>query len=318
MPSELEIEKGIVLCEKDGDLVAVAHTQYFLYKIGDGHVYCSLSPDVAVKSEYRGQGIFTKMRDLREEVRISQGVKINLGYSENPILVARGRRHNTPEFPFNLKTYVRIRDIDLHLRHNEEEAGLIKKLGFTTLKALNSVAHLMADRRKAHDSFEITRFDEKIDEFWRTVQEDYDFIRQLDKEFLNWRYLDPRGSGNIVRVVLDDEIVLGYVVLAVNEIDPEYPVGVIVDLHSLRGGDDVIDSLLSDSIEYFDERGVNIIKCRTVSGHSQERMLSRHGFLDSRVKPRMTIREMTPHDLSGLYNSLPTRVHVSYGTFDTL
>jgi hypothetical protein len=43
-------------------------------------------------------------------------------------------------------------------------------------------------------SFIIERFEEWADEFWTQLGARYKFIVQRDKDYLNWRYCDPRGG----------------------------------------------------------------------------------------------------------------------------
>jgi len=40
----------------------------------------------------------------------------------------------------------------------------------------------------------INKFDYKVDELWASVNDYFKYIVVRDKNFLNWRYCDPRGG----------------------------------------------------------------------------------------------------------------------------
>ena len=64
----------------------------------------------------------------------------------------------------------------------------------------------------------ISAFDERIDEFWKIVNDNHDFILERGREYLNWRYCDFRAGEFIVEQAEEDGKILGYIVYNINRI----------------------------------------------------------------------------------------------------
>lgn len=94
-------------------------------------------------------------------------------------------------------------------------------------------------------------------------------------EYLNWRYCDARAGNFTVKEAEDEnERILGY----------------IVDLLTLPGHLNAVDALVAESVEYFDEQDINMINYLIVKNHPNERILKRHGFLDSEINIQLLYR----------------------------
>lgn len=124
----------------------------------------------------------------------------------------------------------------------------------------------------------------EIEDFWINVSKHYDFIIVRNKEYLNWRYCDPRAGDFVIRKVEIEGQILGFSVLKINKLKKDYPVGFIVDMITSPNRLDVANRLIADAVEYFDNRDINIINCQVIKGHPFEMIYRRHGFLDSRMK----------------------------------
>jgi hypothetical protein len=166
---------------------------------------------------------------------------------------------------------------------------------------------------------ETASFDERINELWDKTKLNYDFIVEKTKDYLNWRYCDPRGGNFDVRCVEEDGRILGYVVLRINRIREEYPIGHIVDLLTLPERYDVVDALVSDAVEFFDSQSVNVIHYLGVKHRPTERIFNRHGFLDTRKKPYVFYKSLDSMDiLSNVKATSSKQVHFCFGDLDSI
>jgi hypothetical protein len=226
-----------------------------------------------------------------------------------------------PLFPHIIKNLVLIRDIDKQLKEMPMENEVIQKAGYYTSKLLNTLRHL-TNSKPSTGALEVTEvdfFDERINRFWDAVSKNYDFIVSRGQNYLNWRYLDPRTGDYKVRMILEDNQIIGYSVLRINAYRKEYPVGYIVDLLTVPNRLDAIHTLTKDAIRFFDGKDVNLVNYQVVKGHPNEKVMEGYGFLDSRINISMFIvMDDNSELMDTIKNTTPDRVYFSYGDLDTL
>ncbi|MCX6653666.1 MAG: GNAT family N-acetyltransferase, partial [Candidatus Bathyarchaeota archaeon] len=168
----------------------------------------------------------------------------------------------------------------------------------------------------------ITKFDEKINTFWNKIKDQYNFIVVKDKNYLNWRYCDLRGGDYEIRVVEENENILGYIVLRINRIKNEYPLGYIMEILTLPEHRDVAELLIKDAAHYFEKRSINSIHATIVKGHPSERLLRRYDFIDNREKIFVGVNPNNPenlgNELENFMHSTPDKLNYQYGESDTI
>ena len=101
------------------------------------------------------------------------------------------------------------------------------RTGFHIVNLLNDVRNFFSyphSKKKDLQILEISSYDDRIDEFWHEVNDYYRFIIERTKDYLNWRYCDPRGGEYIVKTAEEDGRILGYSVLRINSYQKTYPV----------------------------------------------------------------------------------------------
>lgn len=130
----------------------------------------------------------------------------------------------------------------------------------------------------------IDRFDERIDAFWERMSGAYGFITERTKEYLNWRYRDPRGGAYSVMQAEEDGAIIGYIVLRINRWVDGLPEGYVVDLCTLKNRLDCAEVLINEAVRLFDDAGVNTVSYWGVKGHPYTEVFKRFGFIDSRYK----------------------------------
>jgi len=306
----------------DGEIVGCHHSIPFRVKIGDSVQLCTSSFDYAVHPDFRKMGISTKMGiDLSLNWRRRDGVYLDYHITGNPILI-RSFSKSKPRFPYKIINLVWIGDLEKQLRAMPVENPWKVRLGFKTLKLVNKIRKTFTPSHNGDRDIEIVEIDEfdvRIDGFWAEISEFYNFIVARNRDFLNWRYCDPRGGEFIVKEAVDDGAVLGYVVVYINSFRRDYPIGYIVDLLSLPDRSDIAEALVIEALSYFADNGVNVVNFQVVEGHPHQKILENNGFLDSRIEINMFYNPINADEaLMELDRSSPDRVHISWGDHDVL
>jgi hypothetical protein len=310
----------VVVAETNGKIIGIHQGIAKKMKVGDKVILGNKSGEVAVHPEYRRMGVRTSMLQFKKD-KEQFGVTFNISLTSNPILVnQRARRLKRDKrwglgFPHPVKYLVRIQDFDRFLRRIRREYSwqrkLIYKLGFIFLKTLNGIERKLSSGVPGSGDFsieKITFFDDKIDDFWKKVKDDYDFIVEKSKDYLNWRFCDKRGGTHDIWQATD-----------VNRLIEENPVGFFMEVLALKNRLDVVDSFLDLAEKYFDRKGVNTVHAVIVSGHPYERLLNLHGFIDSREKAIVTYNVYKKFDaVTQFENSSPERLHYQYGEYDSI
>jgi hypothetical protein len=162
-----------------------------------------------------------------------------------------------------------------------EKYKIFKKYGYYFLSYLNDMKisnHILSINYDV-DIIDIDHFDDTYDIFWNKIKNNYSFILEKNKEYLNWRYCDPRSGSYIIKVAKQGEQIVGYIILRINRYDKKYPRGYIVDLMSLPNFYDVSYMLVQNALRYFEEKNVNVITAYFVENSKYEDILKTSGFI---------------------------------------
>jgi hypothetical protein len=313
--------KSIVVAVKDEKIIGVLQSAHMRLKVMNEIVSSCLGADAGVIQEYRRRGVRNQISKLVYKIRAELGIKLIYTVTSNPITIRMllKERH---VFPFKVLNMTRIRDIDLQLEKMPMKRGTIVKMGFLLSKVINQIENSGKETGKV--SKEITSvktFSVETDKFWNRVKDSYDFIIVKDREYLNWRYTDPRAGRFEIRQATEGKQVLGYCILRINKFRKDYPVGYIMDLITLPEQTKVADLLIRDAVKYFDKNNVNIINCLLVEKHHYKKVLSKHGFINSRTKLHLFhndigLNSFVSEKINHLNN--PDRIHFTYGDIDSL
>jgi len=306
----------VVVCvaEKGDEIVGCTHNVPQRVKIGGSIHLLPFGADAAVHPEHRARGLHTLMGELKTEIGGRQGLLPHYSVSANPVLIGRNLRRSRPRIAQPVGIFVKIRDVDLHIRMIPPEDPLLKKYGYLALEKLNRLNNYARPRERSSRDIEIRTirsFDERIDAFWQEVSRPYDFIVERDRSRLNWRYCDPRAGPYLVRQAEEGGRVLGYSVLRTNRGRDDYPVGFLVDLLTLEDTPEAAHALMEDAVDYFDRNDVNVVTGLVPKNSPDVKMLRRHGFLDSRERINLFswATEVSQVNAS-------SRMHFSCGDFD--
>lgn len=126
---------------------------------------------------------------------------------------------------------------------------------------------------------EISHFDDRINEFWNKISNDYNIIRKRDKEYLNWRYVEvPNEDFTIYIVIEEEDEICGYIVLGCRD-DDSLTWGYIYDMIALTGREDIIQCLIAKAVKFFNSKGVDAISCKMIADEVYRKIFLRNGFI---------------------------------------
>jgi len=162
---------------------------------------------------------------------------------------------------------------------------------------------------------DINRFDERINKLWDVASDSYELMTERTDKYLNWRYCDPRGGDYIIKCAQEQDQILGYIVLRINERKKNYPVGYIVDILTLPNRFDVADALLDAAVHFFDMNTINIIHLRLVRRHSYVKLLKKYGFINSMEKKIIFFRPYgaIENEIAKILSDTAASIHITYG-----
>jgi predicted N-acetyltransferase YhbS len=316
---------------KDGKIIGVSQGQMKRIKIGNEVSLVRKGAELAVHPDYRRMGVSNSIAKLRVEHTHETGAVITHNLTSSPILIRRNEERSkdrhSPQFPHPINQLIKINDMEKFLTYYKKRQkitwaeDLKISIGYKLLKFHNNIKHILkSNQHKSKITInKTTLFSEEIQEFWDKIKDNYDFIVERSKDFLNWRYCDIRGGAYGKWVAKDGEEILGYLVLRVNRLDPDHSIGYIIDLLTLREREDVADVLVKKAVNHFQENKVDAIYFTVISGHPYEKILSKNGFIDSRKKPYLYYRIY--REVAGVndfVNASPERLHYQFGEFDSI
>jgi GNAT superfamily N-acetyltransferase len=311
----------ITVCEHDKKIVACEHEFLIKSWVGKSKLLCTYSSDQAVHPDYRGMGLSKAMVEYSSEKRRKYGCGFSYWITSNPIMIRSYTKH-WPSFPHRVINLVKIQDIGLQLHKMPMKNPWFMRVGYLFLKYVNKIKNLL-NNYDSHNELAISKvdaFDDRVNMFWAKIQHNHDFIVERTKEYLNWRYCDPRAGPYVIRVAQSNNEIIGYSVLRINRYRQDYQVGYIMDVLALPERLDAVDKLIADATEFFKTQEINICNCFIVKGHPYEPIYKKHGFLDSRIRTHIFLNLLGEIDeeIGILQNATPDRIHFSYGDIDSL
>jgi hypothetical protein len=155
-------------------------------------------------------------------------------------------------------------------------------------------------------------FDERTDAFWEEARGAFDFMVARTRDYLRWRYCDPRAGDFTVRLADQGGALLGYTVLRVSR-----GRGYLADILALPGRTDVARSLIRDALDQFRGLGIGRADCWLPSHHPYRRAFAAAGFVHRRiVGPTWTPLALPMSELAFLGNDPRAAIHYTLGDTD--
>ena len=269
---------------KENKIVAASHDLYLYIKVGDKSEKTVYATDVAVHPNHRQKGLHTKMQNYRGATTLNFGLRY--GYTTNKILIKstdrRRKKGINPfyQFPVEVNRYLLIDDVDKHIQKKKIDYPWIQKQGYKIKKWMTS-KQINQDTETSNELIEIkSNLDlNEADLFWDNIKTRYNFITEKKREYIEWRYLDPRAGNYQTLSAFRGNEYCGYIVFSIDYETPDYPMGIIIDI-STNGEMEVGKILIQKAITILNESKINAISAYTVNGSHTSQLLESQGFID--------------------------------------
>lgn len=275
------LKSNVLVCVSGQKIVGVIHEINLRIKIKESTYTCSYGDDVAVSADFRGRGIYDHLRIKAREVDINNGINLRYSATENKIVEDYCLKVGDKPLPFQLSHLIKISDVNRFSKAKDKESLLIK-VGIGGAKALNKISNTLAHEPKPIDDVTIVtqeKFDDEINSFWDKASKDFDYIIEKNTDYLNWKIEKPDRK-HVIRTAFRGEEMLGYIIQSITE-QGDQKNGAIIDLMTKWGTGDVVNMLLKDASEYFEDQNTVSAYYAATSGHEYQRLAVKNGFIDA-------------------------------------
>jgi hypothetical protein len=251
--------------------------------LDNGTLAARQSVDAAVHPDYQRQGIYARLDAFLHE-RLAPHFDLRISRTSSAA-VLRTRQRNPGEplrLGNDLRVFLKVLDARRLVPRKSDshrflrDVSLARALWFRALKFAGEAQSRPYRQQASWRIAEAATFDERIDGFCQEASRPFQFIAGRTRDYLNWRYCDPRSGYFSVLTAEEGERLLGYIVIRTSE-----ERGYIADILALPGRDDVVASLVAAALERFVTANVAAVECWLVANHPYLAVIRRYGFVDS-------------------------------------
>ena len=165
----------------------------------------------------------------------------------------------------------------------------------------------------------ISSFDERINDFWKRVRNDFQTVVVRNQEYLNWRYVNIPDIDYAIYLAEKEGQIQGYMVLKCEK-QRGLVFGRIFDIVVPSDRQPVAQSLILKAIEFFKAERADLILYRMIGNKARYQALRKGGFISPPLvsgKAKFIVRINTP-DMSGMFLRNPGYWFVQTGDSDAL
>jgi len=269
--------EGIIsLAEYNGHIVGYYAMRPVLFKAGDRIILASQAGGVMTHPSYRRQGIHKALgREICEEaakknISIIYGFPNTLSY---PGLIKKLNRFTVAKLRglikiINWENYLKNRIHNNILMHLSSRGARFAQMMFFKQSKEYTGSNLLVHRAPV--------FDERINELWSRISNQYQLIAVRRRENLNWRFIDIPGVDYNVYLAEKNGRVDGYIVF--RHLREAYVIECkIMDIFAESGN--VAESLVSKVLENCIQNGIDKISCQMIAQKPYFEAFKKNGFI---------------------------------------
>lgn len=293
-------EKAITVKEADGKIIGQWANAPVRFKVGDDFCIFHHPVDNCVDPEHWGKGIikglyngmFARMREL--------GVAIGLGFP-NETYYQVGKAALGFEDLLSLPIFVRRTNFRLAVekRTSLNFLSIIASRFSTIVWRLRLFLKRPSATRNVRVQ-EVEELDEEFDLLWQSVAPSLSVCGVRDREYLEWRYRrNPFARFHILKCS-DEQMMLGYAVLALERAPEGHRIGYIMDLFC-HESERIIDCLVNASLRYLIDLKADYVKCGMLEHCPHHGVLKKYGFSFRGEHRPLVFQEIDPDFHSDLF-----------------
>ncbi|HUV45622.1 MAG TPA: GNAT family N-acetyltransferase [Dehalococcoidia bacterium] len=283
----------IWLAEHEGRIVGQYPLIFLKLKVGNRIIKASQNIDIMIHPDYRYQGMFSKLERQALDEAEKVGVYITIGFPNEAAYpghmksgwfdVATMQRLFKP---LNWGDTLRIRFRNKLLLKFLAAGGNLTDKVLHTIRETPIVEGLTISQ--------IPHFDDRIDDFWTMVSNQYQIMVVRNKDYLNWRYVTIPDVEYSIFVAEKAKKIYGYLVLRCVEYQGRKS-GTIFDI--LTQSEPITRCLISKVMEHCRQERVAFISYDIIANKAYLKALRSNGFisLPSRKGARFGAYSSSPH-----------------------
>ena len=283
----------IWLAEADGKLVSQYAINGVKIKIGDEIITGSQSVDTMTHPHYRGKGIFSTLSRQVFSDAGERGIDIVYGF---PNQMTSWHRECWLEVGAR-STMIKPLNPENILAQYISNKFLLK----ICIAAMSFVIKALYRTQKPPEANGLTinrisAFDERINDLWEKVSDDYEIIVVRDKEYLNWRYIDIPSVDYAIYVAETEGQIMGYTVLRCEK-QRGLLFGHIFEFVVPSGYELIAQSLILKAVDFFREEKADLVLYRMIADRTVFKTVRKSGFISLPFmgsKLRFVTRANTP------------------------
>ena len=304
-----------VLGELDGQVVITETNLRRRFRIHGETQPVREGADSSTHPDYQGRG-FSRPRQAYTNAHVKPAFALTFSLFTNPIAIHTNARLDAQRLGNGIRTFT-YQQHPFRIFRGSGVMGLLRAPARSArtiaLTVLQRVRH--RQKRLQNVTWKVVtaeRFDERVNAFFDEAARPFEFIQVRDENFLNWRYTDPRSGDSTIRIAEEQGTILGYAVLHVRQ-----DRGHIMDLLTLPGRLDVVQSLVTDGLEQFRASGVESVHCWMATSHPYNDVLKGLGFVVSRDTVTLTYQPLRMDaDTLAFLGDQHTPIHFMHGDSD--
>ncbi len=251
---------------------------------GTEHIL-GLVVDVMTHSEYRYQGMFTRLGRAALEGAGNEGIPFCTGFpmeGSTASIVLPGHFKVGWFVGFTIPVLIRPINFGAIIQSFLKNPKL-SKIGRLITHLYDRVQSIRARLSSNEIDFKsATSFSKEITEFWNEVSQDYGIIGVRDRRYLDYRFSSVPGRAYHILIAMRKSRIVGYMVLREMR-RMELDFGLIVDVLTQRNDGYTRRVLFKKAVEYFKQRSVDLVGCM-IQSKEYQRDLKALGFLTSPEK----------------------------------
>ncbi len=279
--------------------------------------------DQCIHPDFQEQGLTRPWREWRDEQRAKLPPRVGMSEgSTHPRLIRSSKRRGQ-----RLEVANHVERLTLPL-----DLGAIARGGGASgdrvtprslFRAARTLQRMLAGRLRWRSSSEVSStievrdvesFDERADALWERVREEFDYAVMRNRDYLNWRYIDPRAGVYRVRAAMDGDELAGFMVTGANgtdEVDAQ-----VVDLLVLPGRNAVLRALVADAVAHARGEGAETVTVQMPQRHPYREAFLRAGFVKAHRVTTYGFRLRGDSPLEFAVKDPNARIHVAFGDGD--
>jgi hypothetical protein len=266
--------KHIWIAECNGKMVA--HLLYIPVdlKVGKEIFRSVIVTHAMTHPNFQGKGLQRRLQAVSREELVKEGIYVLFWWPRE--IFYRHRRKESDYLVCKIPVMEKFLDTDEFMEEVTRSRFLAKCISIW----LNPILRVFFGSKKnpVNENLkikEITRFDDRINDFWEDVSRNFSIIVVRKKEHLNWQYFQRPNSNFKVLLAEEDEKILGYIVFT-----SEDKKGFVADLLAYPHRPDVAQSLITIATKQLREENVHRIFCQMLKlNNPYYRILRANSFL---------------------------------------